>query len=139
MAGPYPYVVMPDPTKLMVDLVADSTLLPASLTGKVVAELREDFPADLPWVAVQQVPGANPRPVRNRVGQAAFDVNVYAFRNDTAALLARQVAALVTSLVNKSNGEGGVVWVDVTEPFPLPDVTTAHRWVIQVLISYRPL
>lgn len=136
---PYPYVVMPDPTRLLVDLIADSVVLPPSLAGKVVAELREDFPADLPWLAVQQVSGASPRPVRQRVGQAAFDVNVYAYRNDTAASLARQVTALIASLVNKSNDEGGVVWVDVTEPFPLPDVTTAHRWVIQVLISYRPI
>lgn len=135
----WPIVVMPSATKLLVDLIADHASLPVDLTGHVVAKLRDDFPANLPWCEIRQVPGADRRPVPIRVAQAAFDIHVYAFRDDEADSLARTIAAIAQSLVGMSTVDGGVTYVEVTEPFPLPDVTTAHRWIVQVLLSYRPL
>lgn len=136
----YPVVVMPDPLGLVIDLLSTHPQLPAELQpGKVVAELPDDFPNLLPWVEVQQVGGASYRPVVYRVGQASFDINVYDFDNATANLYARTIAAIAQSLVGKSNNEGGIVDIQVTEPFPLPDVTRAHRWIVQILVSYRPL
>lgn len=135
----WPLVIMPDATKLLVDLIADHPSLPLDLADKVVAELPDSFPASLPWCEIRQVPGAGSRPVPIRVAQASLDIHVYAFRNDEAASLARIVAAITQSLVGAKTNDGGVSFIEVTEPFPLPDVTTAHRWIVQVLISYRPL
>lgn len=138
--GIYPMVVMPDPLGIVIDLLSTHPQLPAELMpGKVVAELPDDFPDRLPWVSVNQVGGASSRPVVYRVGQASFDINVYDFDNATANQYARTIAAIAQSLVGKSNYEGGIVNIQVTEPFPLPDVTRAHRWIVSILVSYRPL
>jgi hypothetical protein len=135
----FPYVVMPDALGLIVDLLNSHQELPAELQGKIVAQLPDDFPDRLPWVQVIQVPGASSRPVRGRIGQASFDINVYDFDNATANRYARIVAAIAQSLIGLSNSEGGVVDLEVTEPFPLPDVTRANRWIVEILVSYRPL
>lgn len=137
--GIYPVVIMPDPLGLIIDLLSTHPQLPSELVGKVVAELPDDFPDRLPWLTVEQVPGATSRPVVYRVGQASFDVNVYDFDNAKANTYARTIAALAQSLMGKSNSEGGIVDIHVTEPFPLPDITRAHRWIVQILVSYRPL
>lgn len=136
---PRPVVKMPSGTRLMIDLLADHPDLPPELVGKVVATLTDTFPRDLPWAKVAQTPGAGSRPVPYRVAQASFDINVYAFRDDEADDFARSIAAIAESLKGVSNGIGGVTDVTVTEPFPLPDTTTAYRWVVQVLLSYRPV
>lgn len=135
----YPVVVMPDPLGIVIDLLATHPQLPAELAGKVVAELPDSFPDQLPWLTVDQVSGASSRPVVYRVGQASFDINVYDYDNAKANLYARTIAAIAQSLLGKSNTEGGIVDIQVTEPFPLPDITRAHRWIVQILVSYRPL
>lgn len=130
---------MPDATQLLIDLLVVHPSLPVSLSGKVSSELPDDFPADLPHLQVRAVPGAGTRPVPIRVGQAAFDLNSFAATVDQAELNARTVAAIVQSLVGKSTANGGIVDVEVTEPYPLPDVTSAERWNVPALVSYRPV
>lgn len=137
--GIFPLVVMPDPKQLLIDALATHPSLPLDLVGKVVGDLRDDFPADLPWAEVRQVAGASPRPVPQRVAQAAFDIHVYDVNDADANVLARHVAGIVQSLIGAKNSEGGFTYIEVTEPFPLPDITRAHRWIIQALVSYRPL
>ncbi|RSM73453.1 hypothetical protein DMH04_41310 [Kibdelosporangium aridum] len=135
----WPVVVMPDPTQLLIDLLSAHPSLPVTLSGKVSSELPEDFPKGLPRLQVRAVPGAGSRPVPIRVGQTAFDIQSYAATVDQAEQNARTVAAIVQSLIGKSTANGGVVDVEVTEPFPLPDVTTAERWNIPAVVTYRPL
>ncbi|MBE1468097.1 hypothetical protein [Kibdelosporangium phytohabitans] len=135
----WPVVVMPDPTQLLIDLLSAHPQLPARLSGKVSSELPPDFPEGLPRLQVRAVPGAGARPVKIRVGQTAFDLNSYAVTVDEAEHNGRIVAAIVQSLVGKSTANGGIVDVEVTEPFPIPDVTTAERWVIPAIIAYRPI
>jgi hypothetical protein len=134
-----PFVLMPDALLLMLDLLSTDTNLPAALTGKVVSDLSDNFPADLPWVTVESVSGASPRPIKIRLAQAAFDINVYAMDKAEASLHARTVAGILQSLEGKKNTEGGITNIEVTEPFYSPDLTTAHRWLIQALVTYRPL
>lgn len=137
--GIFPFVRMPDPKQMLIELLLADPNLPAELQGKIVGDLPDTFPADLPWVEVRQAPGASARPVPQRIGQSAFDIHVYDFYDADANTLARTLAGIIQSLIGKSNTEGGFTYIEVTEPFPLPDVTRAHRWIVQALVSYRPL
>jgi hypothetical protein len=135
----FPVVVMPDPTQLLIDLLAAHPSLPAGLAGKVGSRLPDGFPEGLPFLQVRPVPGAGARPVPVRVGETAFDLHSWAATEDVAEANARTVAAIVQSLIGASTGNGGVVWVEVTEPFPVPDVSTAERWIVPATVAYRPL
>ena len=139
MSAQFPFVKMPSAAELLMDLLESDPNLPPELIGKVVPVLDDNFPADLPWLVVRSVPGAGSRPVPQRLAEAAFDLPCYAFDHATAEDLALTIAAIAQTLVGKKTSKGGVTYVEVTEPFALPDGTTAHRWIVQVTMTDRPV
>jgi len=132
-----PVVVPPNPLSMLLQLLRTHTQLPAALVGKVVATLPETFPAALPYLQITKVPGGQTL-VPQRLWTAVFDLNVYAAARNDADELARHLVGVVGSLEQRAATGGGFTAIEVADPFPLPDPSTAKRSVIPVTATYRP-
>lgn len=146
---PVPVVVMPNPWKAMLALLAGHPDLPAELQGtvpgtdppvrRVCASLPDAFPAGLPYLHVVQVPGGR-RNVPLRLATALFDLHLYHVDVFEAMELARHVAGVVQAIEGRVANECGFTVVRlVDEPFPLQDPDTrTERTVIPISATYRP-
>lgn len=135
-----PVVVLPNPWKAMIQLLAAHPQLPAELVGKVAERLPDDFPEGLPFLHVVKVPGGR-RDVRMRLATALFDLNIYHADLFEADELARQVAGVVQSIEGRSTAACGFTVVRlVDEPFPAEDPdSTAERVIIPISATFRPM
>lgn len=139
--------VMPNPWRAILDLLRMSGGMPASLSepaadggSRIRATLPDDFPANLPYLHVVQVPGGR-EDVRLRLRTALFDLHLYHEDLFTAMDESRYVAAAVSSIEGRSAAECGFTVVRCVDvPFPLQDPDTgAERAVIPVSATYRPV
>lgn len=139
MSTQFPFVKMPDRVKLVIDLLSLDPHFPPQLAGNISAQLPNTFPESLPWVRVAAVPGAGFRPVPQRLASGSVDIHVYALRDDEAQGYALTIEGILQSMIGKSTSEGGMRGVEVQSPFPLPDTSTAYRWIVSASLVYRPL
>lgn len=135
-----PVVAMPNPWKMMLQLLRGHDALPAALRDKVAERLPDDFPEGLPFLHVLQVPGGR---ANAQIGLATvlFDLHVYADELFDAMELGRQVAAVVPALELRSTAEGGFTVVRLVDmPFPFQDPDTgAESAIVPVSATYRPV
>lgn len=132
--------LLPNPWKLMLDLLRQHPDLPSELGGdKTCATLPDAFPADCPYLQVTQTPGGR-RDVQLRLATAAFDLRVWHPDLFTAMELGGHVAAVVVDLEQKGiPGTGGFTRVRLLdEPFPLYDQETkSESCLVQAMATYR--
>lgn len=139
MSTQFPFVKMPDRVKLVIDLLSSDPNLPPELASNISGQLANNFPATLPWVRVAAAPGSGFRPVPQRLASGSVDIHVYATRDDVAQGYALTIEGIMQSMIGRSTSEGGMRGVEVLSPFPLPDTSTAYRWIVSASLVYRPL